>query len=108
MNELLVDIIFGTIIVIIVAYMISRIDYKKDDRMPKIVMYGYDECKKCGKVRIHKMLLHREEVLQADCMACSVGELRYNVLEGVLTKHRELEEKRFEEMIESWTEEEEE
>lgn len=105
MNETLIGIIYGTITVIIVAYIISRIDYKKDDRMPKIV-YEYHECEECEEVRIHKILLHSGKRLSSDCLACSLGKEKYGVFDGILTEHVELENKRFKEMISSQSEEE--
>lgn len=97
MNEVFICVIFGISLVIVVTMLKMR----KSDPLPTM-MYGYYECEVCGKVLIHEMLLHHGEVLQADCLACSVGDERYNVLNGVLIEHRELESKRHKEMITSW------
>lgn len=106
MEKLLIDIIFGVIIVIIVAFMISRIDYGKNNRIPKIV-YVYDECEECNKVRIHKILLHSGKRLSSVCLACSLGKEKYDIVDAILIEHVELENKRFKEMLSSWSEEEE-
>ena len=105
MNELLIDIIFGVIIVIIIAFMISKIDYNKNSRMPKII-YVYDKCEECNKVRIHKILLHSGKKLSSDCLACSLGKEKYDIIDGILIEHIELENKRFKEMLSSWSKEE--
>lgn len=101
MNEIFICVILGISLVIVVTMLKMR----ESDPLPTM-MYGYYECGACGKVLIHKMLLHHGEVLQADCLACSIGEERYNVLNGVLIEHTELENKRRIEMITSWAEEE--
>lgn len=106
MNETLIDIILGTIMVIIVAFMIIAVTPKKNNVLPRIV-YKYDECEECGEVRIHKVLLHNGKRLSSVCLACSLGKEKYDVLDGILIEHVELENKRFKEMITSWSEEEE-
>lgn len=105
MNETFIDIILGTIIVIIVAYMISRIDYSKNDRTPKL-FYGYDECEECDEVRIHRILLQNGKTLDSDCLACSLGNERYDDLEAILNERAEIECEKFKEMVKSWSEEE--
>ena len=97
MNEVFICVILGISLVIVVTMLKMR---KRDS--PDEMFYGYAECEICKEVRIHKMLLNSGEVLLAECLACSVGEEKYNVLNGILIEHDKNNSERHKERILSW------